>query len=171
MLRASTYVAALAPFLALLAGACRSPDPKQEIEIKDLESYWAVDPPSAGTQYLAPVVRFQLVNKAATSRSIQAMATFRRKGEGPAWSSAWQSVSPLPDGKGLPAGGSMLVVLKPDGEGRYTFRGTADEMFAHAEFRDVMAEVFVRVGSSSWTKFADVDIPRRLGSHTVEAFK
>jgi len=171
MLRSSTYAAALVPLLALIAGGCRSPDPQKEIAIKDLESYWAVDPPSAGTQFLAPVVRFRLGNTAATSRSIQAMATFRRKGEGPAWSSAWHSVSPLPDGKGLPTGGSALVVLKPDGEGRYTFRGTAEEMFAHPEFKDVTAEVFVRVGSSSWTKFADVDLPRRLGSHTVEAFK
>lgn len=171
MPRPSTYAAALALPLALLAGACRSPDPKAEIELRDLESYWAVDPAVGGTQYLAPVARFQLVNKAASSRSIQAMATFRRKGEGPSWSSAWQSVSPLPDGKPLPPGQSVLVVLKPEGEGRYTFRGTAEEMFQHAEFKDVTAEVFVRVGSSSWTKFTDVDIPRHLGSHTVEAFK
>lgn len=167
----STYAVALALSFALLAGACRSPDPQAEIELRDLESYWAVDPTVGGTQYLAPVVRFQLVNKEASSRSIQAMATFRRKGEGPAWSSAWVSVSPLPDSTPLPKGKSALVVLKPEGEGRYTFRGTAEEMFKHAEFKDVTAEVFVRVGSSSWTKFADVDIPRRLGSHTVEDFK
>jgi hypothetical protein len=167
----STYAVTLALPVALLAPACGSPDPKAEIELRDVESYWAVDPTVGGTQYLAPVVRFQLVNKAASSRSIQAMATFRRKGEGPAWSSAWHSVSPLPDGTPLPAGKSALVVLKPEGEGRYTFRGTAEEMFQHLEFKDVTAEVFVRVGSSSWTKFADADIPRRLGSQTVEGFK
>lgn len=171
MPRPRTCAAALALPLALLTGACRSPDPRAEIELRDLESYWAVDPPVGGTQYLAPVVRFQLMNKAASSRSIQAMATFRRKGEGPAWSSSWQSVSPLPDGKPLPASQSVLAVLKPEGEGRYTFRGTAEEMFQHPEFKDVTAEVFVRVGSSSWTRFVDVDVPRRLGSHTVEAFK
>jgi hypothetical protein len=167
----STYAAVLALPLALLAGACKSPDPKAEIELRELEGYWAVDPTVGGTQYLAPVGRFQLVNKTASSRSIEAMATFRRKGEGPAWSSAWHTVSPLPDGKALPAGQSALVVLKPEGEGRYTFRGTAEEMLRHPEFKDVTAEVFVRVGSSSWTKFADVEIPRRLGSHTVEDFK
>ena len=167
----STLAAALALPVALLAAGCKAPDPKAEIEMRGMESYWAVDPPVAGTQYLAPVVRFELVNKAASSRSIQAMATFRRKGEGPAWSSAWQSVSPLPDGKAWERGATALAVLKPEGEGRYTFRGTADEMFQHPEFKDVTAEVFVRVGSSSWTKFADVDVPRRLGSHSVEAFK
>jgi hypothetical protein len=157
--------------LPLALFACRAPDPRAEIELRDMEAYWAVDPVQAGTQFLAPVVRSQLVNKAATSRSIQAMTTFRRKGEAPAWSSAWQQASPLPDGSDLAVGGSVLIVLKPEGEGRYTYRGTPEDMFRHADFKDVTAEVFVRVGSSPWTKFADLEVPRRLGSHTVDAFR
>lgn len=156
--------------LSLLA-ACRTPDPKAELELREMESYWAVDPSVGDTQYLAPVVRFQLLNKAATSRSIQAMATFRRKGEGPAWSSAWFQASPMPDHSPLPVGRSVLVVLKPEGEGRYTFRGTPEEMLKHPEFKDVTAEVFARVGSSSWTRFAEVEVPRRLGSHAVDAYR
>lgn len=170
MPRASTK-AALALPLALLGGSCRGPDPRAEIELRDVEAYWAVDPAVGETQFLAPVVRFQLANKAATSRSIQAMATLRRKGEAPAWSSAWYQASPLPDGDALPAGQDVLVVLKPDGEGRYTYRGAPEAMFEHPEWKDVTAEVFVRVGSSPWTKFLDVDVPRRVGSHTVDAFK
>jgi hypothetical protein len=161
-------------FLALplaLLGACRGPDPKAEVELRDMESYWAVDPAVGETQHLAPVVRFQLVNKSATSRSIQAMTTIRRKGEGPSWSSAWQQASPRPDGKPLAIGESALVILKPEGEGRYTYRGTPESMFQHPEFKDVTAEVFVRVGSSPWTRFADVEVPRRLGSHTVDAYR
>lgn len=167
MPRPSTRAAIL---LALLA-ACRTPDPKIEVELRDMEAYWAVDPSMGETRYLAPVVRFQLLNKAASSRSLQAMSTFRRRGEVPAWSSAWFQASPLPDTSPLAIGKSVLVVLKPEGEGRYTYRGAPEEMFQHAEFKDVTAEVFVRVGSSSWTKFADVDVPRRLGSHTVDAFR
>ena len=170
MPRPSKRAAVLVLPLGFLA-ACRTPDPKAEVELRDTEAYWAVDPSAGATQYLAPVVRFQLVNKAASSRSIQAMSTFRRHGEAPAWSSAWFAASPLPNASPLPIGKSVLVVLKPEGEGRYTFRGTPEEMFNHAEFKDVTAEVFVRVGSSSWTKFADVNVPRRLGSHTVDAFR
>jgi hypothetical protein len=117
------------------------------------------------------VVTVPLKNKSATSRSIQAMATFRRKGEAPAWSSAWFQASPLPDHSPLPVGRGVLVVLKPEGEGRYTFRGTPDDMLKHPEFKDVSGEVFVRVGSSSWTKFADVEVPRRLGSRAVDAYR
>jgi hypothetical protein len=156
--------------LALVA-ACRAPDPRTEIELRDLEAYWAVDPAMGETQYLAPVVRFQLLNKSATSRSLQAMATFRRKDEGPSWSSAWFSASPLPDGSPLAVGRSVLVILKPEGEGRYTYRGSPEAMFQHPDFKDVTGEVFVRVGSSPWTKFSDVPIPRRLGSHTVDAYR
>ena len=168
---ASTRAAVIV--LALAAGAgCRTPDPRAEVELRDVEGYWAVDPSRGDTNYLAPVVRFRLVNKAASSRSIQAMATFRRKGEEQGWSSAWHSASPLPDGKPLRVGGEVLVGLKPEGEGRYTFRGgTPEAMFHHADWKDVTAEVFVRVGSSSWTKFTDVEIARRLGSQTVDAFK
>jgi hypothetical protein len=170
MPRSSTYAAFALP-LALLVGSCRAPDPKAELELRDVETYWAVDPSMGETQFLAPVVRFQLANKSARSRSIQAMATFRRKGEGPAWSSAWFQASPLPSGEPLPAGQNVLVVLKPDGEGRYTYRGVPEAMFQHPEWRDVTAEVFTRVGSSSWTKFLDVEVPRRVGSQSVEAFQ
>jgi hypothetical protein len=168
--RASATRAAVV--LLAAAAACRAPDPRAEVELRDVEGYWAVDPAVGETNYLAPVVRFRLVNKAASSRSIQAMATFRRTGEEQAWSSAWHSASPLPDGNPLPVGGEVLVVLKPEGEGRYTFRGgTPETMFQHADWKDVTAAVFVRAGSSSWTELLDVDIARRLGSQTVEAFK
>ena len=171
MMRPARRRAAAAAALLAAAG-CGSPDPRAEIELRDVEAYWAVDPSVGETNFLAPVVRFQLQNKASSARSIQAMSTFRRKGEEPAWSSAWQSASPLPDGNPLPQGRSVLVVLKPEGEGRYTYRGGAPEvMFEHADWKDVTAEVFVRVGSSSWTKFTDVDVARRVGSQTVEAFQ
>jgi hypothetical protein len=171
MQRHRPCAAVLALPLALLALGCRTPDPRAEVELRDLETYWAVDPSVGETQYLAPVVRFRLVNKAASSRSVQAMTAFRRKDEGPSWSSAWHSVSPLPDGSPLPVGQGARVVLKPEGEGRYTYRGAPEEMFKHPEFKDVSAEVFVRIGSSAWTKLADVPVERRLGTHAVEAFK
>ena len=159
--------------VALLAlAACRTPDPRAEIELRDVETYWAVDPSVGDTHFLAPVTRFQLVNRSATSRSIQAMSNFRRKGETQVWSSAWAQASPQPNSEPLPTGRGVLLVLKPEGEGRYTYRtGPPEAMFQHPDWKDVTAEVFVRVGSSPWTKFTDVDVARRLGSHTVDAFK
>jgi len=161
--------AALALLLALLGSACRAPDPKAEIELRDLEGYWAVDPTVGETQYLAPVVRFKLQNKASEAWSIQAMATFRREDDDQTWSAA-AIVSPVKD-QPLKMGEPALVVLKPEGEGRYTYRGSVTDMLQHQDFKDFTATVFVKVGRSSWTPFGDVKIERRLGSHAVEAFK
>jgi hypothetical protein len=160
-------VSLLLALCAASAAGCRSPDPQKELAISELETYWAVDPPVGGTQYLAPVVRFRLHNKGAQSRSIQATVTFRRKGEGGAWSSAWSQVSPV-HGRPLASGQSLLVVLKPEGEGRYTSPGPPESMFTHRSFVDVTAELFLRVGSSTWSSFAKIDVPRRLGSQSVQ---
>jgi hypothetical protein len=151
--------------LALGAAGCAAPDPKAEVEILKPETYWAIDSPSGTTQYLAPVVRFDLRNKGARSRSVQAMATLRRVGEQVAWSSAFTKV-PQPQGE-VAAGQTLPVILKPEGEGRYTSTGPPEGMFQHAEWKDVSAEVFLRVDNSEWTKFGTYPIERRIGSKGV----
>ncbi len=155
----------------MLAGAagCRAPDPQAELALDDLETYWAVDPPSGSTQYIAPVARFHLRNKGSNQLdSIQASATFRLKGETKTWSGAFLQVAPMAR-KPLAPGQSTLVVLKPDGEGRYSSTVTPEEMLAHQQFRDVRVDVFLRVGSSGWTMMAQADVERRIGSHAVQA--
>lgn len=162
----ATALAMLAA-LAATAGACRTPDPQAEVALSGIETYWAVDRPVGGTQFIAPVVRFQLHNKSARAiRSIQASATFRQKGESQSWSGAFQQVAPVA-GKPLEPGQATLVVLKPEGEGRYSSPVSPEEMLAHKDFKDVSVEVFVRVGSSGWTKMGQADVERRIGSHTV----
>jgi hypothetical protein len=42
-------------------------------------------------------------------------------------------------------------------------------MFTHAQFRDATVDVFLRIGSSPWTKFATADIERRIGTRSVQA--
>lgn len=155
--------------LGLLAGACGAPDPVREVEIAEMETYWAVDPSRGDTHYLAPVVRLQVRNKGTREhRAIETQATFRRKGEeNVIWSSAWARVT-SPGSKTLPAGASSLVVLKPEGEGRYYSTAPPEAMFAHELFRDATVQVFVRVGASSWVKFAEADVERRIGSKSVQ---
>jgi hypothetical protein len=160
---------ALPAAAALFAAACSSVDPRQELEITGLETYWAVDNPKGSTQYIAPVVRFHLRNKGKQPhRSIQATANFRRLGEeGQVWSAAWAQVSPVA-GKPLAPGQSALVVLKPDGEGRYYSEGAPESMFAHELFKDVKTEVFVRLGPSGWIRFGEAAVERRIGSKGVQ---
>jgi len=148
------------------AGACRTHDPRAELAVTVTETYWVIDSPRGGTQYLAPAVRFRVKNvSGAPIRTIQATANFRRVGEEENWGSAWEQVTPA--SAPLQPGEDVLVVLRSDG--RYTSAGDAEAMFAHEQFRDTRAEVFLRVGSSGWTKMAETPVERRVGSKTVES--
>ena len=157
---------ALGLLLSLLGAACRTPDPKAELEVIDLETYFVVDTPKGDTQYLAPAVRFRVRNKSARPESsIQANAVFRRAGEeGQSWGADWKQVAPA--SKPLPPGQATLVVMKSDG--RYYSTGTPESMFEHKLFRDVKVDVFLRVGSSACTKMAQANVERRIGAKAVQ---
>ena len=153
--------------LCLVPVACETPDPKAELEVRDLETYWVIDKPMGDTQYIAPAVRFTVRNKGGKPRSgIQATATFRRKGEeNQAWGSDWRQVST--SNKPLPAGHETVVVLKSDGH--YYSTGKPESMFDHQLFRDATVEVFLRVGASNWTKFGAAGVERHIGSRAAQA--
>ena len=157
--------AAVLVLLGLSALSCRTPDPRALLDVSDVDAYWAVEPPMGGEQYIAPVVRFRLHDRSDQElHSVQAMAVFRRKGEeNLSWGSAFEQVvsrrSPLAPGQ------SVLVTLHSDA--RYHSTGPVEGMFTHPQFRDAMAEYFIRVGSSGWTSFGKTDVARRLGPRTV----
>jgi hypothetical protein len=154
---------------AVLLAACRAPDPKASLEVADVETYWAIDSAQGQTHYIAPVVRLQVRNKGdRDEHTVEVQAAFRRKGEGQIWSSAWQKVT-APGGNVLPAGAKALAVLKPESEGRYFSTGPPESMFQHEQFRDATVDVFLRIGSSPWTKFFTVDVERRIGTRSVQA--
>jgi hypothetical protein len=145
--------------------ACRRPDPKQELELVDVETYWIVDASQGETRYLAPAVRFQVRNKGPHElHSVEATVVFKRKGETQTWGSDWRKVTA--PGKPLAPGGKALLVLRSDG--RYSSTGTPESMLQHELFVDAQADVFLRVGSSSWEKFTTVAVDRRVGAHAAQ---
>jgi hypothetical protein len=162
-MRASRAVLLLAASLPALA--CKAPEPKAELDLSGLETYWVIDSAVGTTQYIAPAIRFHLKNKGARAwGGIQATATFRRKGEeGQPWGGDWQAVTP--SGKSLAPGQDAVVVLKSDS--RYYSAGLPETMFQHNLFKDAKVEVFLRIGASPWTKFVDADVDRRIGSKTL----
>ena len=147
--------------VVLALSSCRAPDPKALFDVSEVDAYWAVEPPMAGEQYIAPTIRFRLRNHSGkTQHSVQAMAVFRRKGEeGLSWGSAFEQVVSrrAPLGPGQP----VLVTLKSDA--RYHSTGAVDGMFNHPQWRDALVEFFLRVGSSGWVSFGRVDVTRRIG--------
>jgi len=150
--------------VAWLAG-CRRPDPAKELAVSGLEAYWVVDTPAGQTEYLAPAVRFTVRNTTETPhRSLEATAVFRREGETDTWGSDWRRLAP--SGKPLAPRQETLVVLKSDA--RYYSTGPPESMFTHEKFRDVNAEVFVRLGSSPWHKVGQLMVERRIGAKTVQ---
>jgi hypothetical protein len=159
--------AAVLALLVLASGACRAPEPKAELELTDVETYWVIDSALGMTEYIAPAVRFRLRNRGARPwGGIQATATFRRKGEeSQTWGSDWRQVTT--SAKPLAPGQDTLVVLKSDG--RYYSTGTPESMFQHHLFKDAKVEVYLRIGASGWVKFTEADIERRIGSKAVQA--
>lgn len=159
-MRPSPRASRLLPLLLL--AACATPDPRTQLELDDLEAYWAIDSTVGETVYVAPVARFRLTNVSA-GQSIEVTASFKRKGEDASWGSAWQRLS-APD-KRLAPGARTTVVLKSDG--RYYTTGAPESVFSHAEFKDASVEVFLRVGSSAWIKLGAADVERRIGSKAL----
>lgn len=157
----------LAPPLILAAASvsCRAPDPRKELALEGLETYWAIARSAADTHYLAPVVRFELrATGPSPLRSVQASATFRRKGEESRdWGSAFQQV--VVSRKPLAPGQKVLVLLISDTH--YYTSGPPEGIFDHELFKDARAEVFLRVGASGFVKFGSAEVERRIGSKSV----
>jgi hypothetical protein len=163
--RTSARKAALAG--ALLCAACTSPDPAALFSVSAVETHWAVDPSVGDTQYVAPVVRLKLHNKSEQAQtSVQATAVFRHKGEpDQTWGSDYTQVATRQ--KPISPGQEIALMLKSDA--RYSARNEAPEaMLANAAFKDATVDVFVRVGSSAWMKFASVEVERRIGSRVAQ---
>jgi hypothetical protein len=161
--RPAALAAALGAILS--ASACRTPDPKTLLEVSDVDAFWAVEPSMGGEQYIAPAVKLRIHDRSgAEQHSVQAMAVFRRKGEeNLTWGSAFEQV--VSRKNPLAAGQSVGVTLKSDA--RYHSQGPVDGMFTHAQFKDALVEMFLRVGSSGWVSFGQVPVERRVGSRSV----
>ncbi len=156
-------------FAVSLAVSCQTPDPQKELEIRDLETYYAIERKAGDTLYISPVVRFTLRNKSKEpTRPIQASANFRRVGEeGQTWGGAWAQVTKAD--KPLLPGGEALVVLQS--EGHYTTGGKPEGIFTHELYKDVTSEIFLRVGSSGWVRMTAAPVDRRIGAKSVQEEK
>ena len=156
--------------LAVVTGvgaSCARHEPASELEVLDIETYWIVDSPREGQNFIAPAIRFRLRNKGAERlSSVQARARFPGTAEEDPWGSIQQQVSDWREP--LNPGDDRLVTVRSSG--RYHATADPEDMLRSPAFEDPRAEIFVRIGNSSWAMLAETAVERRIGAPGVEYF-
>jgi len=146
---------------------CRRHDPASELQLGGLETYWIVDSPRQGQNYIAPVVRFRLKNVSGQPiGSVQARARFPAADQEEAWGSIQEQVSTW--SRPLDPGQEKLVTVRS--AGRYHAPADPEEILRSPAFKDPRVEVFVRIGSSNWAMLAEAPVSRRIGAPGVSDF-
>jgi hypothetical protein len=158
-----------AAVLLLLGGAaCGSVDPRKELAISDVETYWVIQSSAADTTYITPAVRFRVKHVGTRRwRAIYFSAAFRRVGHKEEWGTGWARV---PEGRKPFAPGEQVVVVMAGEQGRYHATGPAERMFSHAQFEDAQVEVYAQMAGSQQTKLTEARIERRIGARSVQEY-
>jgi hypothetical protein len=159
--------ATLAALVVSSGTACRRHDPAKELSVSGVETYWIVDSPQQGQNFIAPAVRFRLRNVGPeTLGSVQARARFPAPDQEEFWGSIQEQVStwsrPLEPGK------EAVVTVRS--AGRYHSPVDPEDMLRSPAFKDPRVEVFVRIGSSNWAVLAEATVARRIGAPGVQDF-
>jgi hypothetical protein len=158
---ARSWSVALPGALALALGACHWHDPRRELRVSEIETYWIVDLPQQGENYISPAVRFHLTNIGPGPLSaVQARARFPAPDQDEPWGSIQEQVStyehPLVPGR--PA----IVTVRS--VGRYHAAAAPEDILRSPGFHDPKVEIFVRIGPSSWAKLGEAVVERRIGA-------
>ncbi|HEX9188215.1 MAG TPA: hypothetical protein VGB87_14140 [Vicinamibacteria bacterium] len=149
---------------SLVLCACKGHDPARELALSGLETYWIVDSPQQGQNFVAPAVRFRLKNVGPeTLGSVQARARFPAPDQDEVWGSIQEQVSTW--SRPLEAGREVVVTVRS--AGRYTAPADPEDMLRSPAFKDPRVEVYVRIGSSRWAMLAEGLVTRRIGAPGV----
>ena len=162
MMRRMCLPAVAAALLAAAAGGCKAHDPARELALSSIETYWIVDSPQQGQNYVAPAVRFRLRNTGSEPLgSIDARARFPapdQKDE--VWGSIQEQVTTWR--RPLAPGQDVLVTVRS--AGRYQSPADPQDMLRSPGFKDPRVEVYVRIAASPWAKLGEATVQRRIGA-------
>jgi hypothetical protein len=154
--------AALMIALAILAlTACRSRDAAKELAVSDIETYWVVDSPQQGENFVAPAVRFRLKNTGSEPLgSVDARARFPAPDQDEVWGSIQEQVSHWR--KPLNPGQEVTVTVRS--AGRYHAKADPEDILRSPGFKDPRVEIYVRIGASPWAMLGQASVERRIGA-------
>ncbi len=153
--------AASLALVALAGAACRSHDAGKELAVSGIETYWIVDSPQAGENYISPAVRFRIRNLSTQAlHSVQARARFPAPDQEEPWGSIQEQVSTWR--QPLDPGQEKVVVVRS--VGRYHAAAAPEDLLRSSGFRDPRVEIFVRIGASNWAQLGAAAVERRIGA-------
>ena len=162
----------LIPLPGLLILSCGEPESEQAVlalVATDVTTYWAViGQDTEQNHYIRPVVRFRVVNRWDKDVGyIQAMAVFRRESfPDESWGSDF--IYSISEKALVPGGQSDLLTLRSDS--KYISKDAPEQMFQNEEWEQIIVEIFVRVGSSTWIPLFKEEILQRIGAPGLEKF-
>jgi hypothetical protein len=163
MKRASSMYGAFGALAALAALAFQTAcgatvDLRKAVAPESVTTGWADGGVAAGKNRIVPAVSFRLRNLSGrTLGLVQVNAVFHRGSDPSEWTSGY-----LPD---------VARALPPDGQtdartiaGQQGYTGTDDreDLLRNSQFVDASAELFVKSGSSNWTRIGEYAIARQL---------
>ncbi len=162
-------VSAAALLLAAAGAAgCRSHDPARELALSGIETYWVVDSPQQGQNFIAPAVRFRLRNLGREPLgAIDARARFPAPDQEEAWGSIQEVVSTW--SRPLAPGRDTVVTVRS--AGRYHAAADPEDILRSPGFRDHRVEIFVRIGASNWAMLGEAAVTRRIGAPETATLK
>ncbi|HJZ70434.1 MAG TPA: hypothetical protein VKE51_01775 [Vicinamibacterales bacterium] len=119
---------------------------------------WASGGTIAGKNKIVPAVSFRLKNVSdRTLPAVQVNAVFRRVNDPGEWSSGY-----LPDVAREIQPGTRTEPRIVAGQQGYTGTDDRDELLRNSHFVDAKAELFVKSGSSTWTRIGEYPVARQL---------
>ena len=148
--------------LIVTAIACAACGPRVDLATalapESVTTGWADGGTVAGKNKIVPVVSFRLKNVSNQKLSaVQVNAVFRRVDDPGEWSSGF-----LPDVAKEVLPGSATRARTVAGQQGYAGTDGRDEMLHNSHFVDAKAELFVKAGSSNWTRVGEYPVARQL---------
>jgi len=152
-------VSAAAFLVAALEACGPTVDARAALQIESVSTGW-VDAGSAGASHkIVPSVSFRVKNASgSTLAPVQVNAIFRRAGSADEWSNGMVTAA---GSRGLArdTATDRLVINSQLG---YTGTDSAWDLLQNSRFIDATVDLFVRFGSTQWTRIGEYPIARRI---------
>src|SRR5262249_50268208 len=152
-------LAVISVALTCVASAACGPhvDLAKAVAPESIVTGWANGGSVAGKNKIVPAVSFRLRNVSDQKLSaVQVNAVFRRVDDPGEWSSGF-----LPDVAKEIQPGTETESRTVAGQQGYTGADDRDEMLHNSHFVDAKAELFVKSGSSNWTRIGEYRVARQ----------